>query len=243
MSVRRPKRRHESGKGEESLWIYSYADMVSFLLIFFILFSSTKEGESAHELAASIAKSFAGEAKQSEKESEVVMPVELRDPDLAQLVIRKSQSDIEILLPGSLLFRSGSDSLSPKAPSYLRQVVGLTKRLNNIHNIEITGHTDSVPPAPGARYKNNWALSSARAGEVASRLIALGIDAAKVSTSGVADQRPLYPEVDENGRPIVENRAKNRRVHIVLKTLNPDLESGQDKGQSKKRQNKENSAP
>lgn len=125
---------------------------------------------------------------------------------------------IRILEKGS--FKSGSDILNDDFyPVIARIRDGL---LHVPGSIKITGHTDNIP-IHTTRFRSNWDLSSARAASVLHAL--LGKD--KFDTEhklkkgkklqpdrfvivGYADTRPLYPNTT------VENRARNRRVDIVI---------------------------
>ncbi|MCX8050165.1 MAG: MotB family protein [Methylohalobius sp.] len=75
--------------------------------------------------------------------------------------------------------------------------------------IVIAGHTDDVPIV-SERYRSNWELSAARAVTVAHELLRGGVDSQRLMVAGYADTRPLLPNTNET------NRAKNRRVEIVL---------------------------
>jgi chemotaxis protein MotB len=123
---------------------------------------------------------------------------------------------IELALPAELLFAAGSATLAPAAAAKLATLAGELRLIPGMRLLEIKGHTDGVVPRAGVD-RDNWALSAARAGAVASALIAGGIDKALVRASGYANLRPLFPEEDGDGRPLAENRAKNRRVEIVVR--------------------------
>jgi len=74
----------------------------------------------------------------------------------------------------------------------------------------ITGHSDNVP-IRSMRYPSNWHLSAARAESVRGAL-STQVDAARMRADGKADAEPVAP----NDTPA--NRARNRRVDIVLLT-------------------------
>jgi chemotaxis protein MotB len=93
--------------------------------------------------------------------------------------------------------------------------------LNDIDcSILVVGHTDDIPITT-ARFRSNWDLSAARAASVVQRMINVSnLPSSHVIAAGRADSVPLVP----NNTP--ENRAKNRRVEIVV-TLG-DLARGQE---------------
>lgn len=88
--------------------------------------------------------------------------------------------------------------------------------------ISVEGHTDNTPLGKTNPYKNNWNLSSARAVAVAEELfIAPEMDESRFMVVGHANTKPL---VDNK---TAENRAKNRRVEIVI--LQADKNDDDDK--------------
>lgn len=87
-------------------------------------------------------------------------------------------------------------------------------------SILVVGHTDDIPITT-ARFRSNWDLSAARASSVVQRMINVSnLPPNHIIAAGRADSVPLVP----NDSP--ENRAKNRRVEIVI-TLG-DLTQGGD---------------
>lgn len=125
---------------------------------------------------------------------------------------------LELIIPDTTLFPAGGSELSPDARTKLQGLVRDLREVATLAEIEVVGHTDGDLPKPGSPNLNNFALSSLRAGTVAQALIEFGLDPTRISTRGMGALRPLAPEVDEKGQKITENMAKNRRVHIVLKT-------------------------
>ncbi|MGH1370703.1 MAG: flagellar motor protein MotB [Cellvibrionaceae bacterium] len=73
----------------------------------------------------------------------------------------------------------------------------------------VEGHTDNIP-IKTARFRSNWELSSSRAVSVAHELMKDEINERRFAISGYSDTVPL---VANNSR---ENRARNRRVEIVI---------------------------
>ncbi|HEY7135154.1 MAG TPA: flagellar motor protein MotB [Acidimicrobiia bacterium] len=115
---------------------------------------------------------------------------------------------INIVTDG-VLFDSGSAQLRPDGQSVLDQLAPALNALPEPLSIE--GHTDNVPIGPGGAYPSNWELSTARATSVLRYLIdSHGLNPARLTAAGYADQRPLVPNTDDAGR------ATNRRVEIVV---------------------------
>jgi chemotaxis protein MotB len=106
-----------------------------------------------------------------------------------------------------LLFESGSAELKPEAKAVLDTIAEILKFLPN--KIRIEGHTDDRP-IKSARFPSNWHLSVARALNTAYYLMSKGVNPEKISIAGYSEYRPIAPNDSE------ENRAKNRRVDIVI---------------------------
>jgi chemotaxis protein MotB len=84
--------------------------------------------------------------------------------------------------------------------------------------ILIQGHSDDIP-INTQRYRSNWELSAARAVSVAHELMKeQKIPSNRFEISGKAETLPLAPNNTN------ENRARNRRVEIIIQQgLNDEL--------------------
>jgi OOP family OmpA-OmpF porin len=102
-------------------------------------------------------------------------------------------------------FDTGKDTLRPDSGPLLGEIVSLLKG-NAELKLAVEGHTDNVGNA-----KANEALSRKRADSVKKFLVAQGIAAARLSTNGFGDKKPVADNRTEAGR------AKNRRVELVKK--------------------------
>ena len=116
---------------------------------------------------------------------------------------------VTLTLNGAFLFDSGRADIKPDAVPVLNKIgVLLAKYADS--DIEIEGHTDSVP-LNGGRYENNDVLSSYRALAVFDYLKEnAALDPGIVKHSG----RGEYIPIADNTTP--EGRAKNRRVEIKI---------------------------
>ena len=97
-------------------------------------------------------------------------------------------------LPGSQLTTQGRQLLDDLVP-VLKGLAG--------SGLEVTGHTDALGGRP-----QNIALSAARADAVKAYLVAKGIGAESINTSGAGPDRP----VASNDTP--DGRARNRRIEF-----------------------------
>lgn len=112
-----------------------------------------------------------------------------------------------ITLAGGVLFASNKSQLLPGAQQSLGQIAEAIKSQDD-KKVLIEGHTDSR-----GSDVTNQALSKARADSVAAFLTTNGVPADRVTTAGLGPSRP----VADNNTP--EGRANNRRVEIVIQTI------------------------
>jgi outer membrane protein OmpA-like peptidoglycan-associated protein len=123
--------------------------------------------------------------------------------------VKHEERGTVITLPGNVLFASGKSVLMPGAQSSLNQVADALKNQGEA-KILVEGHTDST-----GSIETNMALSKARADSVGSYLTSRGVPSDQVTTNGLGPSRP----VADNTSP--EGRANNRRVEIVIQSVEP----------------------
>ncbi len=115
-----------------------------------------------------------------------------------------------IRLQGDVLFNSGSVQLLQSARAALANIGDVLSDYPK-RQIEIVGHTDSVPVSSRANYPTNWELSAARASSAARFLIAnSNISPHRLRVAGVGEYNPIA----DNGTPA--GRSQNRRIEIKL---------------------------
>jgi chemotaxis protein MotB len=115
---------------------------------------------------------------------------------------------------GSAILKSGFEPVMDKITDSIKQAKG---------NIRVAGHTDDIPITTSS-YRSNWELSSSRAVTVAHYILdEKGITSSRVAIEGYADTKPLVPNDS------AENRAKNRRVEVILLQEDPTLKMDQKK--------------
>lgn len=122
--------------------------------------------------------------------------------------IHATERGLVISLAEKLFFGSSQAEIQPEGRAAL-ETLGATLR-DTASPIRVEGHTDDRPIA-SARFPSNWELSTARAVAVARLLVEdSGIEPERMAAAGYAEFRPIAPNDTE------ENRARNRRVDIVL---------------------------
>ncbi len=120
-------------------------------------------------------------------------------------------------LVDQLEFDSGKVSIKPQGAETLKRVGEILKDAKDMH-VRIEGHTDNVEIGPTLTktYPTNWELSQARAETVMRYFVdTAGLEAKNLSAVGYADTQPVASNASE------PDRAKNRRVEIVVYASNP----------------------
>lgn len=115
---------------------------------------------------------------------------------------RLPAENVPLILDG-LTFDTDKSVIKPESRARLDRVASVLVARSDIL-VEISGHTDAV-----ASDAYNLRLSAARAAAVRAYLISRGVAAARITSVGEGETRPI----DDNAT--VEGRARNRRVELV----------------------------
>jgi outer membrane protein OmpA-like peptidoglycan-associated protein len=100
-------------------------------------------------------------------------------------------------------FDTGSDAIRPESAPTLKQIADMLREHGEL-KITIEGHTDNVGQAAA-----NQQLSEKRAAAVKAYLVAQGIAADRLESSGYGDTKPVA------SNETAEGRQQNRRVELV----------------------------
>ncbi len=180
-----------------------------------------RASDDQESLRASITQMREALAEMSQRKREVEKRVaEFRDllnrfralTDTGQLSVRIVEGRMVVVMPGDVLFASGSAQLSTEGEERVRQVGRVLAELPD-KRFQVEGHTDNVPIRT-AQFPSNWELASARALTVVRAMLSEGLAAEQLSAASFAETQPVQSNEDEEGR------AANRRIEIVVV---PDL--------------------
>ncbi len=229
----RRKKAEEPPKGSP-LWMVTYGDMVTLLLTFFVMLFAFSEIDKAKydQIAISLRGALGGlpavlthgTAVQDEfSVLDPIVPPEfagfyedlqelLEDGEVGELVeIFTEERGLVVSFKEKLVFDIGSAEIKPPARDLLRRVGEILARGEQL--IRVEGHTCDLPIRT-ERFPSNWELSVGRATNVTRFLIEeAGVAPHRLSATGYAEFRPVVPNDCE------ENRAQNRRVDIVLLSM------------------------
>jgi chemotaxis protein MotB len=226
----KPKEKKSSGAGEVpgdyipggvEPWMATFADMVTLLMVFFVLFYSV-EKDNTEKFKSAIDMMVEedgpdGLAKiMNVVDSTKIMQnlKEMRDATKAAQAEESVEDRIVLRVPGLNLFKKKSAKLTPAARPVLNEIVKIIKTKGKNHKVFIQGHTDDVP-IHTVKFESNWELSAVRATAVLRHFYDKGIDPEKLTATGYADTFPMVPNNTKEGR------AKNARIEFVLEKI-PD---------------------
>ncbi|HHM02427.1 MAG TPA: flagellar motor protein MotB [Caldithrix abyssi] len=226
------KEKPEAEEPSAPFWLVTFSDMVTLLMVFFILILSFSTIQlEKFKGAMSSMKGALGVMPENNSTFKIVNPnYEDEDTIIKQEVwdkieeiealakemglenmveIEYTGTGVIVRMGDNLLFDSGKAFVKKQAYPILDAVA---KSFNpESKEIYVEGHTDNVP-IRSSRFPSNWELSAMRALNVVRYLNSVcKIDAAKLAAVGHGEHRPLVP----NNTPA--NRAKNRRVELFFK--------------------------
>ena len=208
---------NEADEGE-SIWLLSYADLMTLLFGFFALLMSFSkiDVEAFEKVRKETTEIFGGEYTKPFQQ----MKDQLRDQVRLQGLNDKALFDelekgITITFRGSVFFDSGSAELKPESIDLLKKVIPIIKKQTVQYNVVVEGHTDDNP-IQSDKYPSNWELSSNRASAVLRLFEEHGFSRAHLRAIGFADTLPIVTNRNPTGIAVAENQSQNRRIVIKL---------------------------
>lgn len=210
----------KSGSGN---WLTTYSDLVTLLLVFFVLLyvmtpgidESTFNDIIAHfqnSNSVVLEKSSASEESDDDTLREEWQEVQqfLDEQGFSQEVdIEKTEEGVKITLNDSLTFESGSAELLERSEIVLTRIARAIG--SDVREVITHGHTDDVPVSEGSIYRTNWHLGAARSVSV---VLFLNNESELASNKFEASSYGEFRPVASNDTP--EGRRKNRRVEIYI---------------------------
>lgn len=233
------KRGGEPEKENNERWLITYSDLITLLLIFFIVMYTLSKVDAAkyQAIAASLSKSMGGSQSIMESGGPSVVPgadqskESAPDPNqLEQQNMEKIRRQIQEYVDNNGLAGKVTVSIEERGVVVSFQDVvlfplgvadlspsakGIVDKIGAIlhqtkNYIRVEGHTDNLPIRT-SQFPSNWELSLERSASVVHRLIEHSqIPPDRLSATGYGEYRPRLPNDSE------ANRQKNRRVDIII---------------------------
>ena len=152
--------------------------------------------------------SLLDQQKQKSEEIRKKMADALSGFSASDLTVTQKNGKVYVSLSENLLFPSGSAAVNEQGKEALGKLAGVLNANADI-NINIEGHTDSIPIRK--TYEDNWALSLARSASIVRILTKdYSVDPVRIVASGHSE----YDPIESNST--AEGRARNRRTEIIL---------------------------
>ncbi len=240
----RRQRQNSSGEGNNSPgWLTTFNDLVTLLMVFFVLLftmssiDARQMQEFQYALQSGLGILEAGQMvdisvkttqpvedmshNKTQPEGVKGSPDERLTGLLSDKLIKSLEADFEIQVTQTqqgirlsfedqILFNFGKADINPAGFTMLDQIAKALKKVPK--PVRVEGHTDNIP-IQTARFPSNWELSVARAVKVVKYFAEVGnIDPHRLSAVGYGESRPVV------ANDTASNRAKNRRVEILLIT-------------------------
>jgi len=226
--------------GEEDDWIVSFADMVTLLLCFFIIYFNeqtpsqmpTVLEEISMIFSSSLEKPFFSGKQQGEngpKEGLGLLPKiesEMRETQLSEETkkikygIRRSPRDLTIRMWDEQMFALGSPKLSPVGVKIMRKIAKRLQPYSDRVRIKVKGHSDTARVRRNPKYGSNLELSTLRAMAAADVMLREGFNGQFLKVEGLGSSEPLVKDWDEKEKYDPELGKLNRRIELQVIPIN-----------------------
>lgn len=225
------------------MWMTTFADMTTLLLVFFVLLISMMTIDvKKFNLVLSAFRDAVGVLEQGSSinlTQEELMNMGQRPEVLAErdeiirpkhevqqvlgwisenmerqdVQVEVTQRGFKIMLTDEALFDQGSSEIKPEARALMERIGFFLQTIVPGEEFRIEGHTDDVPIEEKAKFGSNIELSASRATTVYDYLHGTGIDPTRMSVVGYGPNKPQARRPDES---LEDWRARNRRVEIAV---------------------------
>jgi len=228
------KRKPKVVKENSERWLLTYADLITLLMIFFILLyaMSSTDARKFQDLTGALQQAFNNGTYQlvtiggspgnphtlsgtTPSQKAIVKKLQEQVHKFLKMIgmpqttvtVGESHEGIVVSLAGNLLFYPGGSELKPQSTILIRQVAQVMAHLPNA--IRVEGNTDSS--TPGGSSSANWSLSASRAVSVVRYLSEEGgIAPTRLQAVANGEYHPVAPNTTAAGR------ARNRHADIVI---------------------------
>ena len=206
--------RYRSKKTDE-IWLLSYADLITNLLIFFIaLFTMADISRARME---KIQESLSGKTPAVSLKT---VQKDVQETIVAQglenvVKVELSDSGVEISLNSGVVFPVGSELIEERWKPVLSELMLRVAHYADKYEFAVEGHTDDTPIKSGGRFLSNWELASARAHQIRHILEQRGVPGPRLRVESYGETRHLAPTLVQGLSP-EEVKSRHRRVVIRI---------------------------
>jgi len=229
MSKGRHKKAHAAEHENAERWLLTYADLITLLMVFFVVLYSMSSADTTKfkAVSAALQQAFNLDVLQGQSAasigdtgltpsppvdtiispSDVPQVAQIQNKILAAIEGATQVPDVEVTTDrdGVVIRLSGSylfdSGRAELKPNSLAVLDAVATVIRPLANeIRVDGHTDSMP-IDSARYPTNWELSAARALAVTRYLSETdNVRPGRLISAGFGEFRPLVPNDTRDGR-------------------------------------------
>ncbi|MFN3551104.1 MAG: flagellar motor protein MotB [Endomicrobiia bacterium] len=181
-------------------WMVSYSDLVTQLLTFFIMLFALSAAATEDQL------------KKIKEKIDNYVALNQLEKFVSTKITQKE--GLVVTFSEKYMFDSGKAEIYPEAKKVIQEIAALL--VDEPNRISIEGHTDNTP-INTPEFPSNWELSTKRATNVLKYLLEeLKFDPKRLTAAGFGEWHPVAPN------DTFENKAKNRRVDLIVRRLDID---------------------
>lgn len=218
--------KHTKGQGDHiDAWLMSYADMITLLFMFFVIlvsFGSPQHNATASPIEDEPEKIVGGlhsglmllQTPFDKTYQSVTGAVILHNAD-QDIVVEKTNSDLTLDISAPLCFETGTADIREEAKPALAAIANALRNAPDDSTIEIAAYADDEL-SETSKFADNWELTSVQSLNIVRFMIDAGISPTKLHASSFANNQPIVPNYDINGKPIIKNQVRNQRIIIRL---------------------------
>jgi chemotaxis protein MotB len=218
--------RHSRGQADHvDAWLMSYADLITLLFLFFVIFVSmlySRQNPPADEVRSEPGYAYVkpnGGMLSLETPFEglyrTITGIVAEDNADTHIAIEKTTTGLKVDLSAITFFDYQSAEIKDEHRSVIARIAKAVIQSAPQAFLAVEGYTDDAKPI-AEKFANNWELSAMRAARVATVLEEEGIPSSRLRVAGMANNQPIVPNIDARGNAISENRLRNQRVVIRI---------------------------
>lgn len=233
------KKKPEAEKENSERWLLTYADMITLLMLFFIVMYAMSQLDKAKfdALSVSLNSAFTTPIEAASGlgvgEGKIVAPKDVRKPyiPLQSKAARKRVYDkafnmLQVYRESSqlklrqdergLVVQLGAEMFFGPASARLNPgTTGVLETLAQLlaglpNDVQVEGYTDNTPLGPDSPFSSNYELAFQRSYSVLTSLADYGAPPSRMSAVAYGETRPM------TGNATPEERAYNRRVDVLI---------------------------